>query len=243
MGRHKKNPTKEDIYIDKGNETIQEVKLLSGSALAVIVSTDVEFAAAVEVMAKIAHAKKAVEKFFDEGVKKAREAYQHLLKQKKFYMTPLEEGDQHIRNQIVTYEQHKEKDREAELARIKLMMENQNTIKNIYGDQIDAHDRNLLAEAAKIVVMNPINKIETASAICKVVISYKAEVVDFKQMVRAIVNGEIPYEMVEPNQKLLDKMAGSLRSAFFYPGVRVITIHTPYLFTKDQDKFPEEIEL
>lgn len=229
----------EDPYRDS-SEVMQSVKLISRSATDLIIANDIDFAGAVDMLARISNAKKKIDVFFNEGIKKAREAYNHLTKQKKSYTSPLDDADKHLRSQISSYESFKESKRDEELKRIKLLMENQNAIRGAFNEQIEAHDRNLLSQAAKSVVMSPKTKVETDLATCKVVVTYKAEVVDFDLLVKSVACGDVPLKMLEPNQKLLDKMAGSLRGSFFFPGVKVVQVHTPYLFTKSSD---EEIEL
>lgn len=51
--------------------------------------------------------------------------------------------------------------------------------------------------------------------------TWKADVIDFSALVRAVAAGQVPIEALQPNAVFLGQQARSMRSALRYPGVRV----------------------
>jgi len=69
-------------------------------------------------------------------------------------------------------------------------------------------------------VPNVIYKVPGVSTIT----TYKAEVVDFGELLQAVVEGKVPQTLVVPNESALNKMANALRKGFSVPGVRLVEV-------------------
>lgn len=93
-------------------------------------------------------------------------------------------------------------------------------------DQAFEQASELIEQAAMVpaqaVAVPPAPKLE-GSSIREV---WSAEVVDLMELVRAVVAGKVPLAAVEPNMKVLNAQAKSLKGQMDYPGVRSVCERT-----------------
>ncbi len=72
-------------------------------------------------------------------------------------------------------------------------------------------------EVASIVVEKEVPKVKGFSYRSV----WSCEVVDFKALVMAVVEGKAPWEAIQPNEKFLGEQASSLKFALMWPGIKV----------------------
>lgn len=101
----------------------KEVSEIVLTAKAMTVKDNDQEAFAVEFLKVIARGKKQVGEEFDEGVKNAHSLHKALTAQRKKYLDPLDEADDILRKSIKEYRLNMERERQAEEARQKAILD------------------------------------------------------------------------------------------------------------------------
>ncbi len=207
-----------------------ESKALSipDEAKAIIVKDDESFQKAGRILLVIKDIRKEINASFDPIITKAFAAHREACAQKKKVEAPLVEAEGIIKPRMAAYDDEQERKRREEEEKLRheaiRKAEEEQLADAVSAEQSGMGD---LAESiidgpayvpTVVVPQKPAAKVEGVSFRE----NWKAEVVDLKALLRAVVEGKVPANVIEPNMTVLNGLARSLKSQINYPGVRAV---------------------
>ena len=171
---------------------------------------------------------RSIDMAYDSIIAAAYKAHREAVAKKAFYARPIEEGVKTIKRLMEEYDREQERKRLEEQRRLE-------------AEARKAEEERILQEAVELEKMG--NKkeaeelIETAQIETPAVIVpketpklddgpkfrtvWKAQVVDFSLLVKAVAEGKVPEKALMPNDTFLRQQAQSLKETANIPGVRV----------------------
>jgi hypothetical protein len=180
---------------------------------------------------------KEASEIFDPIIAKAHEAHKEAITQKKKIVEPLELAERTIKGEISRYCTEQERvAREARLAaereqqrlldeQIEREVEAAEEMAKAFGDapeQVEAEVKAIIEQPRvypptpmPAVRLMPVKGVSTVDV-------YSAEVVNIRELCRAVADGRAGANLVLPNQPALNGLARSLKEGLSVPGVRCI---------------------
>jgi hypothetical protein len=169
---------------------------------------------------------KRIDDTFDPHIKRAFDNHRALVAEKKTHLNPLQAAEALLKRAVLSYQLAEEvKRREAEAR----------------AQEVARKEREKLeAQAAKAAERGKVEKSEALSVAAASVIaptvasttpklagistrtSYRAEVVDKMELVKAVAAGTVPLNALDANQPFLNNQARAMKETLAYPGVKVV---------------------
>lgn len=203
-------------------------------AQSIQITDDEAYRKAGELTLTLRSIKKEIDETFDPIVKKAHEAHEEAVSQKKKIMEPVERAMRILDGKISLYHEERQRQKREEEERLRKEAEEKARIEEeerrlSEAVQLEKEGHTELADAileAPIVpqpVFVPKAEIQTPKvdgiSVAKI---YKAEVTSLPQLLQAISQGKAPITLVEVNQSALNGMARALREGFVIPGCKLV---------------------
>ena len=172
--------------------------------------TDAQYVDASEFLIKIKEKRRMWEKLITPAIQAAKEAHNRMLAVKKELDQPLERAENEIlKPALLRYSDRKAAERKAAEEQMNRMLADE-AIKNQVGE--------LSSPLPSPVVVLP--KVEEPKGISYVT-TFSAEVVDFKALLKAVLDGTVPEDAIQPNMSFINQRARSLKTLMSWPGVEV----------------------
>lgn len=207
-----------------------ETKALSvpDEAKAIIVKDDESFQKAGRVLLVIKDIRKEINATFDPIITKAFAAHREAVGQKRKVEAPLIEAEGIIKPRMAAYHDEQERKRREEEERLR-----QEAIRKAEEEQLQdavSAEQSGMGDLAESIIDGPayvptIVVPQTQSAKVEGVSfreNWKAEVFDPKALLKAIMDGRVPMNVIEWNMTALNGLARSLKGQMNYPGVRTV---------------------
>lgn len=168
-----------------------------------------------------------IEETFDPVIKSTHSAWKSALAAKAKHFEPVEEAVKIIKGKMGTYQVEAEKKARIEQEQLKrLAIEEEEKDRAAKAESLIVAGRPeealLLLEGeleAPAVVLGPTNAPRAEGIQTREV--WKAEVVDFEALVKAVAAGTVPITLLEPCQPKINAMAKMLGKELKIPGIRV----------------------
>jgi hypothetical protein len=214
--------------MDLGKTDLQMQALaLPEKAKSVQIVDQISYEKATEIIKSISAMKKSIEEHYAPMKKKAFETHKTIVAEENKYLKPLAEADLIIRSAANKYLAEQEALRQAEIKR------QQAEQRKLEEDERLARAAEAEAAGKTEVEVNQILETETPlpPPVVKPTIkqpdrvftrqTWRAEVVDLKQLCAAIGKGLISTEAVLPNKTYLNSLAREKKETLFIPGIIV----------------------
>jgi len=211
----------------EANEIENKAQILPQEAKALVIEDDASFQRAGAFLVNIKKVRAEINETFDPIIKKQHEAHKEAVAQKKKIEAPLIEAESIIKPRMAAYHEEQERKRREEEDRIRKEADRKAQEEQI-ADAVLAHESgqeelgDAILEAPAyiptIVAPKAAVKIEGVSFRD----NYKAEVTDLKALMMAVLEGQVPSNVIEANMSVLNSLARSLKGQLNYPGVRVV---------------------
>ena len=169
---------------------------------------------------------KKIDETFDPHIKRAFENHRALVAEKKTHQTPLQTAEALLKRAVLSYQVAEEtKRREAE-ARAQEVARKEREKLEERARKAEASGKVEKAEALTIAAATVIQP-TIASTTPKLAgistrTSYRAEVVDKLELVKAVAAGTVPLNALDANMPFLNNQARAMKETLAYPGVKVV---------------------
>ena len=198
---------------------------LADEARAVVVVDAESYTRAGEIWKALRDMMKKMDETFDSIIKKAHEAHREAIAKKAEHYKPLEDAQRLLKKVMGDYDLEQERIRQAEQARLAEIARKEEEDRRLeeallaeeFGD----------AEEAAAILEEPVHvaPVVVPKATPKVQgLSYReiwaAEVVNIRELCRAVADGRASTECIQANMPTLNRMATALKSTMNVPGVR-----------------------
>lgn len=201
--------------------------LNEAQAIADAIHDDATYAAAGEYLIRNAAAKKRVTEILDPFRVAAYEAYQKTLAEIKRWTEPLDQKRAIVEPKWLEFHQEQEQRRSAEQAKLQAAEQkrqedirlSQAEVAEASGDKRTAED--LLNQPIVVapVILPAMPKVNGSS----VKTTWHHEVVNLQQLVKAVAEGRVPLQALQPNDVFLGQQARSQKNSLNYPGVKIFS--------------------
>lgn len=181
-----------------------------------------------EVKARI----KKVGEILDPFVQMAHKTWKTAVAKRAEYLDPLERAEASLKPALALYQAEQEKIRQAEQRRLEeanRAAAEEERIKDALA-LVEAGDK----ESANAILNQPI---VVAPVFAPAAIphikgmffrdNWQASVVDIKALLKAVIEGKVPYAAIQANESFLNAQAKQLKAEMDYPGVRVTKNSVP----------------
>lgn len=196
-------------------------------AKAILIRDDESFQKAGRVLLVIKDLRSQINASFDPIITKAYAAHKEAVGQKKKVEAPLIEAEGIIKPRLASYHEEQERKRREEEEKLR-----QEAIRKAEEEQLrdavsaeqsgmnDLSESILEGPAYVPIIVVP----KTTASVAGVSFrdNWKAEVFDLKALLKAIVDGKVPSNVIEANMIVLNGLARSLKGQMNYPGVRTV---------------------
>lgn len=163
---------------------------------------------------------------FDPHIKRAFDNHRALVAEKKTHQGPLQAAEALLKRAVLSYQQAEEQKRREAEARAQ--------------EQARKEREKLEAQAARAAERGKVEKAEALQVAAASVIaptianttpkiagistrtSYRAEVVDKMELVKAVAAGTVPLNALDANMPFLNNQARAMKDTLAYPGVKVV---------------------
>ena len=159
--------------------------------------------------------------------KKAHETYLEVLKQKDMAVKPLDEALSVIDPLIAEY--NREQVEKAKLEQIRLQEYAKKQQEEAILKKAQLMEINGNSAGAEAVLSTPViaPKVEVPTAQATQGVAFKqlwsvSKEVDLMKLAKAVVDGQVPVEALQPNFVFLNKMAKAMKTKMNYAGVEVV---------------------
>jgi vacuolar-type H+-ATPase subunit E/Vma4 len=207
---------------------LQEVKQMSNgfieqAKIIAVIGDDNAYNLANDYINKIAQRKKEIKSKVEPSKKATHEAWKRVCELEGEAIKPLDEALYIIKNGMANYYADRQARIDAEQkeliaqAQAKAEADRKKQL-----EQAQTTEERKQLEATPVIPTNVIEVENEKLAGIKPQETYNAEVFDFKELVKAVAIGNVPLDMLLPNQKELDKVAKALKDNMKFNGVRVI---------------------
>lgn len=190
------------------------------------ITTADEFVASGEKLKGIKALAKKIDDTFDPHIKRAFEAHRSLVAEKKVHQTPLQTAEALIKRQILSYQQEEERKRLELEAQAQEAARKEREKLEARAEKAAASGKTEKAEALHVAaasVVTPIVPTTTPKvAGISTRVTYRAEVVDKLELVKAVAAGAVPLSALDVNQSYLNAQAKLNKESLRYPGVKVV---------------------
>jgi hypothetical protein len=180
---------------------------------------------------------------FDPIIKKANEAHKEAINQKKLIEAPLVVAEQYLNVQVTAYKREQDRKRKEEEEELR-----QQAIKDEAERRKKEEDDNIAraaelegagaTEEAAALISETIEKKEEPLTVtvpppetpkvklegATVVEYWHAEVTNFRDLVKAVANGQVDLDCLEPNITVLNGFARRQQKAMAIPGVKAVAM-------------------
>lgn len=169
---------------------------------------------------------KKIDDTFDPHIKRAFEAHRSLVAEKKTHQGPLQTAEALIKRQIMSYQQDEERKRRELEAQAQEAARKEREKLEARAAKAEASGKTEKAEALQMAaasVVTPIiaNTTPRVSGISTRT-TYRAEVVDKMELVKAVAAGTVPLAALDVNTAYLNGQARLNKESLAYPGVKVV---------------------
>lgn len=169
---------------------------------------------------------KKIDETFDPHIKRAHEAHRALVDEKRSHQTPLQTAEALLKRAIVTYQLAEEQKRREAEARVQEEARKEREKLEARAAKAAAAGKEekaaALATAASAVVAPIIMPTTPKVAGISTRTTYRAEVVDKMELVKAVAAGTVPLLALDANATFLNQQARSMKESLSYPGVKVV---------------------
>ena len=190
------------------------------------ITTAPQYEEAGEKLKGIMALKKKIAETFDPHIKRAFEAHRSLVAEKKTHETPLQTAEALLKRAMLGYslaEEQKRREAEAraqeEARKEREKLEARAAKAAAAGKEEKAA---ALATAASAVVAPIIQPTTPKLAGISTRTTYRAEVVDLMELVKAVAAGTVPLLALQANQTFLNNQARAMKETLAYPGVKAV---------------------
>lgn len=197
-------------------------------AKAINVTDDESFQKAGRILLIIKEVRKEIDATFDPIIKKAHESHKEAVAQKKKVDAPLIEAEGIIKPRLAAYHEEQERKRreEEEKTRAEALKkaEDDRLLDAVSAEQsgmTDLSDSILEGPAYVPTIVTPQSNVVKMQGV-SFRDSWKAEVFDMKALLKAVLDGRVPMNVIEVNTTVLNGLARSLKGQINYPGVRTV---------------------
>jgi len=224
-------------------ETVKkEVTPIPDQAKAIIVKDAQSLIKANEFFLNIKALRKKIADTFDPIIKKANETHKEAINQKKVIEAPLVVAEQYLNTQVTAYKREQDRIRRDEEERLRL------EAIRIAADQRQKDEDANLAKAAELEAAGAVEEAEALITEtieekekpltvtvpppetpkvklegATVVEYWHAEVTNFRELVKAVANGQADLDCLEPNITVLNGLARRLKKEMAVPGVKAVS--------------------
>lgn len=208
-----------------------ETKALSivDQAHAVIVTNGESYTLAGELWKTIKNMKEEVNNVFKPIIDAAHKAHKEALAQKAKIYDPLDTAGREIKSSMSAYDEEQERirlEKEIELREEAMRIEEearlQAAIQAEKAGQKEAAEQILEAPVVEPIVVVPKEVPKMAGGPVYRTI-WDAKVVNFKELVKAVVGGKVSINVLLPNKVFLKSQATDLKTTMNFPGVRAFS--------------------
>lgn len=190
------------------------------------IATAPQFVEAGERLKAIMALKKKIAETFDPHIKRAFEAHRSLVAEKKFHETPLQTAEAFIKRGILGYQQAEETKRRELEAKAQEEARKEREKLEARAAKAEAAGKTEKAEALQVAAASVITPIVAPTTPKVAGISmrttFRAEVVDKMELVKAVAAGTIPLNALDANMPFLNNQARAMKETLAYPGVKVV---------------------
>ena len=196
------------------------------AAQAFTITTPEQFVESGERLKGLKALSKKIDDTFDPHIKRAFDAHRSLVAEKRVHQNPLQTAEALIKRQILSYQQEQERERReleakaqeaARKEREKLEARAAKAAEKGQAEKAEA-----LQTTAAAVVMPIIANTTPKIAGISTRTSYRAEVVDKMELVKAVAAGTVPLAALDVNTAYLNGQARLNKESLAYPGVKVV---------------------
>lgn len=196
------------------------------------IQTDQQYVDASEFLIKIKERRRWWEKLINPAIEAAHAAHKRMIAVKKEVDLPLERAENEIlKPALLKYSAKKEAERKAAEEQVNKMLAEEAEKKRKAEEEARAKTALLDGAGQPLPPAEPVEpppvvptivlpKTEEPKGISYVT-TYAAEVVDFKALVKAVVDGTVPEDAIMPNMSFLNNRAKVLKNLLNWPGVAV----------------------
>lgn len=179
-----------------------------------------------EMLKAIKALSRKIDETFDPHIKRAFEAHRALVADKKVHQTPLQTAEALLKRGLLAYDQEEER-RRRELE-AKAQEEARKEQERLAKKAATLEARGKVEQAAAVAaaaasVVAPIIPPSTPKiAGLSTRTTFRAEVVDKMELIKAVAAGAVPPNALEVNQPFLNNQARAMKETLAYPGVKVV---------------------
>lgn len=169
---------------------------------------------------------KAIDDGYDSIITSLHKTHKEAVAKKKSFYAPVEEGVKYVKSLMERFDRQEEEKRQAEQRRLQEIA-NKEAEERRLQEALEAEAAGETEEAeailveqvhvAPVIIPKEIPKV-TGGPVFQT--RWDMEVVDLKELVRAVANGIVPINAILPNEIFLRQQAVSLKEAMNIPGVR-----------------------
>jgi hypothetical protein len=170
---------------------------------------------------------KKIDDTFDKHIANAFKAHKDLVAEKKTHQSPLQTAEALIKRAMLGYqfaEEHKRREAEAraqEVARKERERLEAQAAKAAEKGKVEKAEA-LQAAAASVIAPTIAPTVQKIAGISTRT-TYRAEVVDKMELVKAVAAGTVPLNALDANMTFLNNQARAMKDTLAYPGVKVAT--------------------
>lgn len=205
--------------------TAESTEILTAAQTFKIATTEQYEDAGARLMAIKALSKK-IDETFDKHIATAFKAHRDLVAEKKTHQTPLQTAEALIKRALLSYQQAEEqKRREAEARAQEVARKEREKLEEQArkaAEKGKVERAEALQVAAASVVAPTIASTTPKIAGISTRTSFRAEVVDKLELVKAVAAGTVPLNALDANLPFLNNQARAMKETLAYPGVKVV---------------------
>lgn len=206
-------------------EELQQRSLtIPEQARGVVVTDNETLLRANEVLLSVKDLRKEIDAEFDPAIKSAHEAHKKVLELKRKVEAPLVEAEAFLKPQISRYMQEQERKRREEEERLRqeaLRQEEERRLAEAAMAEEEGDNETAEAIISEPIYVPPPVVAPSTPKLQGVAIreTYRAQVVDFMALVRAVAAGQAPIQCLKADEVYLNQRARADKKALRIPGV------------------------
>lgn len=190
------------------------------------ITTAPQYLEATEKLKGIMALKKRIADIFDPHIKRAHEAHKSLVAEKKEHETPILTAEALYKRAITVYQISEETKRRELEAKAQEEARRDRERLEARAAKAEASGKTEKAAALQVAAASVITPMiaPTTPKVSGISMrtTYRAEVVDLMQLVKAVAAGTVPLNAIEANSAFLNNQARAMKETLAYPGVKVV---------------------